>query len=435
MKFSTHVVLIAFSTAALAAAPAQAYTYKKIYDFCSKRACIDGVVPQAGLTVDAHDNLYGTASNGAGLPQGGLVFELRYQPLKKTWKYHRLHQFCSLPNCADGSNPIAPPIVDVNGNLYGVATGGAPGCGTVYELQPVAKSKKPKFSLLYTFPFASGCGNGGLSQAALSYAGKASGLAYDGTSPLYGVSPRGGAGGFVFSITPTGTSWIFTDLYDFCQKADCADGASPFTEVTVDGNGNLFGVAGGGKKNGGVAYELSPGSGTWSETVLYAYCVPSHCHDGASPSSALLADAAGDFFGATLLGGSRHDGCCGVLYKLTPSGTDWTQSIAYDFCSLRDCDDGANPTGSLVMDASGALIGSTRTGGGHNSFDQGSGGGTVFRQSGSALETLYAFCATGSTCEDGENPLGIAIDASGNLFGMTRLGGETDDGVVFELSP
>jgi len=92
-------------------------------------------------------------------------------------------------------------------------------------------------------------------------------------------------------------------LYNF-QGAQSGDGALPGGLVS-DRAGNLYGVtevggiAGGCDGGGcGVVYELSPNpDGTWSETVLHAFCaggIP--CVDGASPNAGLVLDPAGNLY-------------------------------------------------------------------------------------------------------------------------------------------
>jgi uncharacterized repeat protein (TIGR03803 family) len=50
--------------------------------------------------------------------------------------------------------------------------------------------------------------------------------------------------------------------------------------------------------------------------------------------------------------------------------------------------------------------------------------------------TLHAFCDDNGECKDGDTPIqGLTMDAAGNLYGATYLGGSQDAGVVFELSP
>ena len=103
----------------------------------------------------------------------------------------------------------------------------------------------------------------------------------------------------------------------------------------------------------------------------------------------------------------------------------------YDFGLLPD---GQSPSGALVVDASGNLYGTTSIGGAH-------GFGTVFQLAtpttpgGPWLESiLYSF--TGGA--DGAKPRGLAIDKGGNLYGTTASGGATGNcvggcGTVFKL--
>ena len=48
-----------------------------------------------------------------------------------------LHKFCSRDNCADGSQPQAPLIMDKQGNLYGTTNmGGTNGYGVIFKVAP-----------------------------------------------------------------------------------------------------------------------------------------------------------------------------------------------------------------------------------------------------------------------------------------------------------
>ena len=106
-------------------------------------------------------------------------------------------------------------------------------------------------------------------------------------------------------------------------------------------------------------------------------------------------------------------------------------SSAQTLTTLHSFDgtDGAGPLARLVQATDGNLYGTIPDGGA-------SGGGTVFRITPSGtLTMLYSFCSQ-PNCTDGEFPVGGVIpDASGNLFGVTYLGGPNQGGTVFELSP
>lgn len=94
-------------------------------------------------------------------------------------------------------------------------------------------------------------------------------------------------------------------------------------------------------------------------------------------------------------------------------------------------DDGSHPTGVLVLDSKGNVYGTTFAGGTYN-------GGTVFELSpganGQWIEAiLHNFPI--EEPDDGFQPVGVVLDAAGNLYGMTIQGGSNDAGIVFELSP
>ncbi len=93
--------------------------------------------------------------------------------------------------------------------------------------------------------------------------------------------------------------------------------------------------------------------------------------------------------------------------------------------------DGATGSlGPLLVDASGDLYGVTELGGAH-------GAGTVFRMSprgrgGWDFRTLYAFAGS----PDAAFPYGgLIAGANGALYGTTYYGGQAGAGAVFELRP
>jgi uncharacterized repeat protein (TIGR03803 family) len=97
----------------------------------------DGILPSAGVTLDAAGNAYGTTEmGGAGRTPTGIVFKLTPESNGK-WTEKVLHSFCSLSGCADGAYPLDTLTFDAVGNWYGTtASGGASGQGTVFEITP-----------------------------------------------------------------------------------------------------------------------------------------------------------------------------------------------------------------------------------------------------------------------------------------------------------
>jgi uncharacterized repeat protein (TIGR03803 family) len=105
-----------------------------------------------------------------------------------------------------------------------------------------------------------------------------------------------------------------------------------------------------------------------------------------------------------------------------------TEQTLYSFSGYAD---GGNPLSSLVIDAVGNLYGTTFVGGAQ-------GAGAVFELSpntsgGWTQSVLYSF--TGGA--DGANPYlaDVIFDKAGNLYGTTVGGGDHNLGVVFELTP
>lgn len=169
-----------------------------------------------------------------------------------------------------------------------------------------------------------------------------------------------------------------------------------------------------------------------TETVLYSFCSVGNCTDGAVPVGGLIADTAGNLYGATLYGGasavdSGFGG--GAVFKLTPAGDESVLYTLHDGFPL----DGYWPHGTLTMDAQGNLYGTTERGGAH-SIHVPRGDGIAFKVSPDGTETiLYNF---GAYKIDGVDPLaGMVVDAKGNLYGTTNIGGVYTAGTLFRLTP
>ena len=61
--------------------------------------------------------------------------------------------------------------------------------------------------------------------------------------------------GNVFKLTPSGGGWTYSSLHDFTGGSD---GAYPYSNVTFDAAGNLYGTASGGGRGVGVVWEITP---------------------------------------------------------------------------------------------------------------------------------------------------------------------------------
>ncbi len=320
----------------------------------------------------------------------------------------------------DGENPYAGLIADGAGNAYGTTDGGGEGCGcgTVFKL-----TRDRKESVLYAFK---GGDDGAAPDGALML--DASGNFY-GTTVAGGGTGCGGYGcGTVFKLAPDGTETI---LYAFQGGSD---GFQPGSNIVMDQAGNLYGTtAAGGAYNSdcssegcGTAFEIQA-DGT--KITLYQFQGGT---DGEGPTGPLIADSAGNLFGTTEGGGGCALGGCGTVFELTPGGQE---SILYTFQGGAD---GLGPFGGVIMDSDGNLYGTTGFGGANT-------GGVVFKipAGGGSESVLYSFRG-GS---DGAGPVaGVVMDANGNLYGTTEIGGGSGKGckhiqfgagcgTVFELTP
>jgi uncharacterized repeat protein (TIGR03803 family) len=122
-------------------------------------------------------------------------------------------------------------------------------------------------------------------------------------------------------------------------------------------------------------FELTKNGGQWNKTTLHTFDPYAIAGDGAFPSGGLTLDAAGNLYGSTSSGGDltcknsvygRTPGC-GTLFKLSPQGGGWTETILNTFENAG----GGGPMGPPILDSSGNLFGTTLFGGQH-------GYGTVF---------------------------------------------------------
>jgi uncharacterized repeat protein (TIGR03803 family) len=388
------------------------------------------------LVRDSAGNLYGVTLGGGSA--FGTIFELVNG---KTFK--QLYKFCSLSACDDGVSPRGALILDTNGNLYGTTSGGgANGAGTAFELAKNGSSWT--FSVLHTFCSVGGsaCSDGAQPSGtdiavtgSLAYVGAASGEPYDGASPLYGSTETGGANnaGVVFSLVPNGGAWTETALYSFCTKADCADGASAGNLVLKNEN-LMYGTTARG--HGSIfTLKYNARKKRWKYQLQYAFCTLANCADGDVPTSITLA-ATGTLYGTTFGGGSSGTFCffssgCGTVFSVVPHGKHTHEKVLYNFCSISLCTDGAQPMPGLAIDATGALFGATNTGGSDVCFD---GCGVVFELQGAAETPLYQFCVP-ETCTEGTSPgAGVILDSAGNVFGTTNFGGSTGGGTAYEIS-
>ncbi len=235
------------------------------------------------------------------------------------------------------------------------------------------------------------------------------------------------------SLAGSGQAQTEAILHNFARLRD---GGQPDAPLTFDAAGNIYGTT---REGGdltcnsvgcGVVFKLSPTStGGWTETVLHTFAGK---YAGDTPGSGVIFDSAGNLYGVTIYGGYTKSACptlgCGIVYKLSPTSSGgYKETVLHAFSAGSD---GFTPAGGLVFDAQGNLYGTTVAGGGA------AGQGTVYELSpngsgGWTENILLTFSGT-----NGANPAcALIVDAAGNLYGTSPVGGANEEGLVFELSP
>jgi hypothetical protein len=317
-------------------------------------------------------------------------------------------------------------------------------------------------------------------------------LTMDPEGNLYGTTALGGEAqgcvyfgyswpgcGTVYELKRTADGRKEEILYRFNAKGDNVGGALPDAGVIFDKAGNIYGTTAGNPNNcEGNVFKLAPDShGGWTETVLYTFT----CSNGYNPDTDLVFDAQGNLFG------TAQDEVFELMPQ--PSGT-WRKVTLHTF---RGAPDGAVLSSGVVLDSSGNIWGTTRSGGtrrcedapgtagcgivykltpaaggkwnetvayefargggravtpsrgfrlgsaGHSFFGTslagGDGMGAVFEltqsQKGWEQNVLYRFIGY----PDGEFPIGqLEVNSAGALFGVTYRGGKAGYGILFEVA-
>jgi len=248
-----------------------------------------------GLVSDSLGNFFGDM--GLGNSQLGAIGEL--SPSSSGWIYTQLYSICDEYNCPDGFDPLAPPIWDSKGNLW----------GTMFQ--------------------------GGIGRPAC-------------TNDSEGC-------GVIYAMTPNGDgTWTYHVIHRFASSP--TDGQFPDAGLTLDAAGNFYGdTEGGGTHNLGIIFKFSVAEGKVKGGAIYNF---SSCSTGCYPEGTLAIDKAGNLYGMAQGGANSCGGLsCGVVYKLAPqSNGTWKYSV---LVNLSETSGGVLPFYGLVLDGSGNLYGVT----------------------------------------------------------------------------
>ncbi len=342
-----------------------------------------GAQPDDGVIMDSSGNLYGTTYRGGAYNVGTV-----YSVPAGGGAVNTLATF----NTTNGASPLVTVTADSSGNLYGVTTlGGSSNYGTVFK---VPKAGGP-LTTIVSFTKANGAEPEGA-------------LLADAAGNFYGTTAYGGQGnnGTLFKIAAGGGA--LTTLGYFTGGSD---GSTPEGKLAFTKAGQLAGtvINGGAFLDGGLFITNTTPAPIYADGYITSAI-------GTGLNGGLVVDPSLDAFGTAYSGGSYG---YGSVYKYTYSG-------GFALMASFNSTNGAHPFGgSLIVDAAGNLFGTTEAGGMYNL-------GTVFEipEAGGPITTVFSFNGT-----DGTDPVGgLTVDASGNIYGTTALGGANDLGTVYEIT-
>ena len=376
----------------------------------------DGAFPWSNVLIsDVNGNLYGV-TGGGGSNSTGMVFEL--SPNGNGGYSETVIYDFKASGSGDGSTPYGGLARDDAGNLYGATQGGgANSTGSVYMLSPKAGGNWTE-RILYSFS-ASGATDGSTPSG---------GVIIGKDRTLHGTTTYGGAysSGTVFQISKTQSGITEKVLHNFGAPGD---GEFPYDPVVADPEGNLYGATSiGGASGSGCIYRLSLQNGSWSESVLYSFTGKNGDGSGMYYVG-LIGDKSRDIYGTTAFGGANNTGTVWELVYSKASNS-YSEKILYTFGSTSS-GDGNYPYAGITVDGTGALYGTTEQGGSTQNS------GTVYKltKSGSTWTESIVHNFTGGS-SDGQDPSGnLLLGSDGNLYGMAQYGGTSSDGIVYAIAP
>ncbi len=245
------------------------------------------------LTQGTNGNFYGTAEQ-YGKNMSGTAYEMA-----PAGNLTEVYSFCSQPNCADGGGPVAPLLLAGDGNFYGTTNGATVGLpGTVFKV-----GTGGQLTTLYSFCSLPNCADGSNSTVLVEGRdGNLYGITAAGDTGNHCNNGNSGCGTF-FKITKTGA---LTTLHNFCTFKTCADGSFPGTLMLAT-DGTFYGTAlEGGTSSAcgifgcGVLFRMKA-----EGTLLLAYSFSSAL--GSEPNG-VIEGSDGNFYGTTLIGGANDQG-------------------------------------------------------------------------------------------------------------------------------
>jgi uncharacterized repeat protein (TIGR03803 family) len=282
-------------------------------------------------------------------------------------------------------------VPDSSGNVYfATDTGGLHGYGAVREIDHATGAVT--------------------TLASFDTPGQRSALLRDNSGNLFGWSAPADAsdGGTIFEVSKgSAPGWALTTLASF-------HGERPFGPLVQDASGNLYGTAGTlqfpHQNDEGSVFELSNAAGGagWTFSTIASFT-------GRVNNTNLVIDANGNLYGTIAVYNPNYDG--GSVFELSKAANS-TWKITNPLHSIAT----SVNADSMSRDANGNFFFTTANGGSQSEVLELPSGAPPTQ----GFRTLASF--------DGGLYAGLAVDAAGNLYGSTYVGGANGAGYVFELA-
>jgi len=374
---------------------AQAGTYTVVHNFAGGK---DGASPVDGLLIAQSGDYIGTTPSG-GPANVGTVYRIATNGTESV-------RYAFTGQNGDGAQPNGG-VIQIGGTFFGTTEwGGKNGNGTVYKLEG------SKESVLYSF--GTTAGDGGAPVA---------GLIADSKGNLYGTASQGGpsGGGNVFELVKpkrAGAAWSETILYSFGTNGT-GDGSAPLGRLAFDAAGNLYGTTSyGGAYGNGTVFELQKGA-AWKETILHSFQGQSPT-DGGVPYGGLVADSAGNFYGAATEGGASGGG---TVFELSPVAGGWSFTVLGSVPGW-----GISGTFREVLLApDGTIYASTHC--------DGNGAGSLYALTNNGAGWTYTLLYNINGGSDGTYAVSNLLLKGNTIYGTTIYGGANGKGTVYAYTP
>ena len=280
-------------------APSPSVEYNVLHVFGQGNPQYDGTTPTAFL--QAFDGSFWGITSDGGLIGGGSLFNMTAQGTDSiAFSFGSSYAATGVPNMPNAL------IQGSDGNFYAVGNDSSHNSPTLSRITPQGvQSVVCNLANIGEDP-----PTGSLIQGT------------DGN--FYGTMTYGGAAdeGAVYKVTPQG---VATVLHSFDDNTVANDGLTPSSGLIQASDGNFYGTTTqGGSAGEGTAFKITP---LGVVTILHSFNAAGMVNsiqggqatDGAMPIGALIQGSDGNFYGATLTGGTSEQG---TVFQMTPPGRD-----------------------------------------------------------------------------------------------------------------